>query len=94
MQASWIVKVLSMPKSSAMRMSDAKSTRLSVQDGLVWITEEGVDEDFFLSAGQTYVVHSDGLVIVSAESDVRIAVGEKNAANGVMRPLRNAEEFA
>jgi Protein of unknown function (DUF2917) len=83
-----------MPRSSAMRMSDAKFTRLSVQDGLVWITEEGVDEDFFLSSGQTYVVRSNGLVIVSAESDVRIAVSEKNAASGAMLPLHKAEEFA
>jgi hypothetical protein len=77
-----------------MRMSNAKSARLSVHEGLVWITEEGVDEDFFLSAGQTYLVRGDGLVIISAESDVRIAVGEKNAACVAMLPLRNAEDFA
>jgi Protein of unknown function (DUF2917) len=76
MQASWIEKVLPMPSGSAFRLSNAKATTLKVQSGLVWITEEGVDEDCFLQIGEHYAVRGDGLVIVSAESDARIGIAD------------------
>jgi Protein of unknown function (DUF2917) len=72
MQASWIQKILPMPSGSAFRLSHAKATTLKIHDGLVWITEEGVDDDYFLQMGEQYEVRSDGLVIISAESDARI----------------------
>lgn len=76
MKASWIQKVLPMPSGSAIRLNDAKDTTLKVQDGLVWITEEGVDDDYFLRAGERYAVRGAGLVIVSAESDACIDISE------------------
>jgi hypothetical protein len=74
MQASWIQEVLPMPSGSAFRLSNAKATTFKVQSGLVWITEEGVDEDHFLHIGEHYTVRDDGLVIISAESDARIGI--------------------
>jgi hypothetical protein len=76
MQASWIQKILPMPCGSALRLNNAKDTTLKVQVGLVWITEEGVDEDHFLRIGEHYAVRGDGLVIVSAESDARIGIAD------------------
>jgi hypothetical protein len=76
MQASWIQKVLPMPSGSAFRLSNAKATTLKVHSGLVWITEEGVDEDHFLHFDEYYTVRGDGLVIISAESDARIGIAD------------------
>jgi Protein of unknown function (DUF2917) len=74
MQASWIQKVVMMPSGSAFRLKKAKATTLKVQTGLVWVTEEGVEEDHFLLPGDEYAVRGYGLVIVSAENDARLGV--------------------
>jgi hypothetical protein len=75
MQVSWIQKVLPMPKGSAVRLTNAKAMTLKIQEGLVWITEEGVEEDHFLINGEHYAVQGEGLVIISAESDARLDFG-------------------
>jgi hypothetical protein len=74
MQASWIQKVVPMPSGSALRLKNAKNTTLKVQEGLVWITEQGVDEDHFLQMGERYAVRGDGLVIIGAEKDARVGI--------------------
>jgi hypothetical protein len=76
MKASWIQKVVPMPGGSSLRLTNAKATMLKVQTGLVWITEEGVDEDIFLGSGEQYVVQGDGLLIISAESEARLGISE------------------
>jgi Protein of unknown function (DUF2917) len=79
MQAHWIQQVVSMPTGSAMRLKDAVGTTLTVDDGLVWITEEGVSQDNFLHAGARYAVSGKGVVIVSAERDARIHIHGQRA---------------
>jgi hypothetical protein len=76
MQASWIQKILPMPSGSALRLNNAQHTTLKVQCGLVWITEEGVDEDHFLRLGESYAVRGNGLVIIGAESDARVSIAD------------------
>jgi Protein of unknown function (DUF2917) len=80
MKTSWIQNVVPMLEHSALRLTSAKATTIWVQQGLVWLTEEGVEEDSFLQAGQNYVVRGDGLVILSAESDARIVFEEPTRA--------------
>jgi Protein of unknown function (DUF2917) len=72
MQAKWITKVLDLPVGSAFKLSAARGSALGVAQGLVWITEEGVIEDSFLNAGQSYAIQGKGVVIVSAETDARL----------------------
>jgi Protein of unknown function (DUF2917) len=72
MQAEWINRVLELPVGSAFKLSAARGSALGVAEGRVWITEEGVIEDSFLNAGQSYAVQGQGMVIVSAETDVRL----------------------
>jgi Protein of unknown function (DUF2917) len=74
MQASWIHQIVPMPVGSAFRMKNAKATTLKIQNGLVWITEEGFREDCFLQIGEQYAIRGNGLVIISAESDARIGI--------------------
>lgn len=79
MQASWIQQVVSMPKGSALRLKDAQGVALGIDGGLVWITEEGVAEDNFLSAGAEYAVVGGGVVIISAECDARVNIQGRRA---------------
>jgi hypothetical protein len=81
MQASWIQKILPMPSGSALRLNNAQHTTLKVQCGLVWITEEGVDEDHFLRLGESYAVRGNGLVIIGAESDARVSMEQMVSTN-------------
>ena len=74
MQATWINKVLELPLGSAFRLSAAQGYAVGVAAGLVWITEEGVLEDCFLNAGESYQVKGKGVVIVSAETDARLSL--------------------
>jgi hypothetical protein len=94
MRVSWIQQVFAMPSGSAIRLTSAKSAILRVQEGLVWITEEGVKDDFFLNAGESYVVLGEGLVIVSAEKEARIVFNESASAATAGPPLCSTEEFA
>jgi Protein of unknown function (DUF2917) len=72
MQAVWINRVLELPLGSAFKLRAAQGSALGVTAGLVWITEEGVAEDRFLNAGESYAVKGKGVVIVSAETDARL----------------------
>lgn len=74
MQANWIQQVLTMPKGSAIRLKDAQGLGLAIVGGMVWITEEGMLEDNFLSSGAAYAVAGRGVVIISAESDARLNI--------------------
>jgi hypothetical protein len=87
MQASWIQKVLPMPSGSAIRLNNAKDTTLKVQDGLLWVTEEGVDEDQFLHRGDCYSVRGNGLVIIGAESDARVGIADYTERNAPVNAL-------
>jgi Protein of unknown function (DUF2917) len=79
MQASWIQQVVDMPKGSALKLRDAQGVALGIDDGMVWITEEGVVEDNFLGSGSAYTVLGSGLVIVSSECDARVNIQGKRA---------------
>ncbi len=79
MQANWTQQVLTMPKGSAIRLKNAQGLGLAIDDGMVWITEEGMLEDNFLSSGAAYAVTGRGVVIISAECDVRLNIQSRRA---------------
>lgn len=47
------------------RITNARSTRLHVECGAVWITEDRSEQDVLLHAGESYCIKRDGLTIVS-----------------------------
>ena len=55
-----------------LRLDAARHAELRVESGTVWITASGVAGDLFLSAGESYRVPRDGMVLVEA---VRGAAG-------------------
>jgi hypothetical protein len=51
---------------------EAKGTRVRVLEGMVWITEEGYPDDFFVSAGETFVVQGEGQAVLLADQTARV----------------------
>jgi hypothetical protein len=47
-------------------LQDARGTLLRVETGIVWITQDGANEDVCLSAGESFHIGRDGLTLVSA----------------------------
>jgi len=68
--------VLRMKPNDFLRLRGARGIAIDVVAGRVWITEDGRALDSFVSAGSSYRVAGDGLVLVGAEpaGEARIAV--------------------
>ncbi len=49
-------------------------TRLEVLRGEVWLTEEGVAQDFVLRAGDSHQVHKSGRVLMDAAADASVQI--------------------
>lgn len=71
--------ILTLKAQDFLRLKEARGVRLKVLRGRAWITENGSPQDSFLSAGTSYAVRGNGLVLVSAEQDgsgeVRLEMG-------------------
>ena len=52
----------------------ASARLLVVRRGLVWITQEGRSEDFWLRAGDGIIVSSTQLLVIEAEHDSELAL--------------------
>ena len=61
--------VLRLNNRDFLRLRGARGVAIEIVDGRVWITEDGRDEDSFLSGGGSYRVAGDGLVLVEAEAN-------------------------
>jgi hypothetical protein len=61
------------------RIEDGAGTRVDVQSGAVWITEEGDQRDYFIAAGGQFTVASERVTLVSAigGSNLRLAAPPK-----------------
>ena len=52
----------------------ASARLLVVKKGLVWVTQEGRSEDFWLHAGDGIIVTSPQLLVIEAEQDCELAL--------------------
>lgn len=57
---------LEITRSGGARLPDARGALLTVQQGSVWITQDGSSVDICVDAGQSYRIECDGLTLVSA----------------------------
>jgi len=65
--------VLQLTFNEFLRLQGAKGAAIQVLDGKVWITEDGRQGDRFIEAGRSYRVAGEGLVVVGAENQTRVA---------------------
>ncbi|HWA11780.1 MAG TPA: DUF2917 domain-containing protein [Burkholderiales bacterium] len=53
---------------------DGQATRIRVQEGTLWITEEGEVKDTVLGRGEVYTIRHPGLAVLTALGASRITV--------------------
>lgn len=52
-------------------IEDACGVRIRVQQGLVWLTEEGELDDVFLGEGDAYQIRGSGRILIEVETTTR-----------------------
>lgn len=66
--------------SQLLRLDDASGLRVACTAGTVWLTACGETADVFLRSGQSYRLHSAGLVLIEAVGRARVRL-EDGAAS-------------
>jgi Protein of unknown function (DUF2917) len=66
--------VIRLASREAITLPDIRGTTLRVTRGVIWLTQEHDRGDVVLSAGDTFVVESDGKTVVEAQDDATFAV--------------------
>jgi Protein of unknown function (DUF2917) len=62
-----------MPRNSGV----SRGTKILCRCGLCWITQEGDLKDYLLESERDFTVHRDGLIVVQALTDAKIAVSSE-----------------
>lgn len=57
---------LALPKEGLLALRDGQNTRITCQEGTLWVTQEGTIKDEVLEAGQSLVIQYPGLTLVTA----------------------------
>ena len=64
----------SLPRGAWLALEDAVETVIQIEQGEVWITEEGSFIDHILVGGQHYAIDRPGVAIVSVESEADLTM--------------------
>lgn len=79
---------LNLAHEGLLAIRDGQATRIRVQDGTLWITEEGEVKDTILGSGDSYTIRHPGLAVVTALGASRITI------EGPARELRGSRNLA
>lgn len=66
---------MELERGQTLGLLDACCTSVSVQAGEIWVTQEGDRADYVLGAGERLVLQRDGLAVLQALADARVAIG-------------------
>jgi hypothetical protein len=66
---------MELERGQTLGLSDARGASVSVHAGEVWVTQEGDRADRVLGAGERLVLERDGLAVLQALADARVAIG-------------------
>lgn len=80
---------LDLDRRQIVKLGGARGVRLTCKEGLLWVTQEGLARDDFLTPGRSIEVQTDGAVLIEALS-------ASSAADVEALPARQAArlEFA
>ena len=73
-------KTLRLDTGSVIRIVDGSGMRLTVTSGIVWITEEGLLDDFVLTSGDSHRIANAGLTLVLAHRAARVRMAVPSGA--------------
>ena len=76
------------------RLHDACDSRLEVTDGFVWVTVEGDRNDVVIGAGESFLIESKDVVIVSALRGAASLRIRANVGANHCRPAAGARSLA
>jgi hypothetical protein len=74
MQTLHPIPVTELPGGHVLRVIDGAGHGVAVFQGVVWITQADDSRDVFLLPGETFHFDRDGLAVIEALSDTRLAV--------------------
>ena len=77
----------------AVTIADVRGATLRVRRGVLWVTQERVQEDVILRAGDTWTVERDGATVLEAQEDARVYVVGRQLAPPP-RPRRIAADWS
>jgi hypothetical protein len=63
---------ITLAASEPLSIEDAQTTQVRVLEGLVWITEEGSIDDYFVRAGETFVLKQRGKAVLLSDQPSRL----------------------
>ena len=69
-------------------LRDARAARIRCLEGTLWITEEGDVKDTILGRGESYVVRTPGLAVITSLGASRLSI------DGPARQQRGARRLA
>lgn len=81
-------QTLSLNDEGLLAIRDGQATRIRVQEGTLWITEEGEVKDTVLGRGESYTLRHAGLAVLTALGASRITL------DGPGREQRSARRIA
>lgn len=59
---------LDLDRRQIVKLGGARGVRLTCKEGLLWVTQEGLARDDFLTPGRSIEVQTDGAVLIEALS--------------------------
>ena len=60
--------IVQLASNELFRLRGMRGARLEALQGVLWVTERGLEDDACLPAGGHYVIRGDGLVLVGVEA--------------------------
>jgi|GEM_PF-957923 len=58
--------------SRPLTIANGAGTQIQILEGRVWLTEEGVPEDVFLSPGAQYILHRNGRAVLECDNQSHV----------------------
>jgi hypothetical protein len=80
--------VVDLPPAQVLRLRAASGLTISCDGGTLWVTQEGIARDDFLSAGESLCIVSAGMTLVEAVGGAvaRLTLRTRHASGRVIRP--------
>lgn len=60
--------------SRPLTIANGAGTQIQILEGRVWLTEEGVPEDVFLSPGAEYILHRNGRAVLECDNQSHVVL--------------------
>ncbi len=76
---------MELERGQTLGLLDALHTSISVHAGEIWVTQEGDLADYVLGAGERMELQRDGLAVLQALADTRVAIGPAPGAVAATR---------